>query len=167
MNALTTTGTCDREEVLLEIVRAGRWPELCGEEISTHIAGCASCTELVAVASALAGEQQAALREAPVPPSGLVWWRMQKRAREEALRTANRAVTTIQAVSVSAGVAIALLIVGSFSDERTLLQSLKDLTHAVHLPAVATLAQSLPLALALVTCALLAPVALYLALAHD
>jgi len=160
--------TCDREELLLEVVRAGRWPELCGLELSSHIAECASCAELVAVASALAGDHQAAMREAPVPPSGLVWWRMQKRANEEALRTANRALTTIQAVSVAAGVVIALVIIGSFSNGRSLLQGLKELMNPVHFPAVATLAPwSLPLALALFTCVALAPVALYFAFARD
>jgi hypothetical protein len=158
---------CDREEQLLEVVRAGRWPELCGPELSSHIAGCAPCAELVSVASALAGDHQANLREAPVPPSGLVWWRIQKRAKEEALRTANRAATTIQAVSVAAGVAIALVILGTFRDVHTLLQSLKDVVNPVHFPAVATLAQSFPLAMALLTCLALAPVALYLVFAPD
>jgi hypothetical protein len=161
---------CDREEALLEVVRAGRWPELCGAELSAHIAACGSCAELVAVASALASEHQFAMHEAPVPGSGMVWWRMQKRAREEAVRAANRAVTTIQAVSIAAGVIIAMVIIGTFANVGSLLQSAKTFltVDAVHLPAAsAAFHWSLPLALALLTCFALAPVALYLAFARD
>jgi hypothetical protein len=165
---------CEREELLLEVVRAGRWPELCGEELASHIAACASCAELVAVASAVAADHQAALHAAPVPPSGLVWWRMQKRAREDALRAANRTVTTIQAVSIAAGVAIALVILGTFADMRSLLHGAKELLTigAIHLPAHVTSGSamsqwSVPLALAILTCFALAPVALYLAFARD
>jgi len=165
------TTVCEREELLLEVVRAGRWTQIGGEELSSHIAACTSCAELVAVASALAVDHQAALHDAPVPPSGLVWWRMQKRAREEALRAANRTVTTIQAVSIAAGVAIALLILGTFADMQSLLHGAKEFM-TIHLPAhvasgSAMSQWSVPLALAVLTCFALAPVALYFAFARD
>jgi type II secretory pathway component PulF len=40
---------------------------------------------------------------APVPASAIVWWRAQRRAREEAARTAGRPITIVQSAGLVCG----------------------------------------------------------------
>lgn len=148
---------CPREQETLDLVRAGRWPAGCDDELRTHVASCAHCAESVQVASLLTDDYHAALRTARLPTSGLVWWRVQRRAREEAARNAARVVTLVQAISVVTGLAIAL---GIASRAFSFVPS--------DLISPATLSQwSLPLALAITVWLTLAPVAVYLAVSRD
>lgn len=159
---------CHREEQLLELVHSGRWPQSCEPELTTHTAACPSCSDLVAVSSALIADHHAALRSAPVPASGTVWWRIQRRQTDEARRHANRTVMTVQLASVAAVTAIAVALITSLGNWRSWLKTLAELVPLDRVSTAETVAQwSLPLALALLTCLALAPVALYLALARD
>jgi hypothetical protein len=159
---------CDREEQLLELVRTGRWPELAEPELTAHVAACRPCADLVTVSSALLGDHQAALRTAPIPPSGRVWWRIQRREADEARKAASRTVVTVQLASFAAATAIALAILTSLGDWRSWLKTLGGLVPIDRVAAAESVAQwSLPLALALAACLALAPVAVYLALARD
>jgi predicted anti-sigma-YlaC factor YlaD len=150
---------CEREELVLDVLRSGR--NLADTDLAAHLATCVPCTELVAVASALLDEHHVATQTSSVPTSGVVWWRMQRRAREEALRKAARTVTAVQTISIAAAIAIAIGIVGATADWRSWLPTM------FHLPNMTVLAQSLPLAIALAACLALAPVALYVTLARD
>jgi predicted anti-sigma-YlaC factor YlaD len=154
---------CEREELVLELLRDGR--DLAATELGAHVTECASCADLADVAKSILDENHAAAREAAVPTSGVVWWRMQRRARQEALRTAARTVTAVQAASVATAFVVAILIVGVTADWRGWLKTLAGL---VSLPEAATLAQwGLPLAFGVMACLALAPVALYLSIARD
>lgn len=155
---------CDREELVLDVLRTGR--ALADTELAAHVTACAPCTDLVAVASALLDDQHVVLHDAPVPTSGVVWWRMQRRAREESMRVAARTVTAAQAISVGGAIAIALAIVGATADWRAWLKSAAGLM-TVDLAPTALALWSIPLALALVACLALAPVAVYLSLERD
>jgi hypothetical protein len=159
---------CDREEQVLELVRTGRWPELSDPELTGHVVACQPCADLVAVSSALLADHQTAMRTAPIPPSGRVWWRIQRREADEARRAANRAVMAVQLASFAAATAIALAILNSLGDWRSWLKTLAGLVPIDAVATAETVAQwSLPLALVLATCLALAPVAVYLALARD
>jgi hypothetical protein len=68
--------SCTREQEALDLVRAGRWPEGCDDELRAHVATCVHCSESVPIASLLTADYHAAVRTAPVPTSGLVWWRV-------------------------------------------------------------------------------------------
>lgn len=158
---------CDREELVLDVLRSGR--ALADTELAPHVAACAACTDLVAVASALLDEHHAVVHEAPVPTSGVVWWRMQRRMRAEALQTAARTVTVAQTLTVAGTLAVALAVFGAAVDWRAWLSSLTGaLANISAYVAPATLPQwSIPLAFAVAACIALAPVAVYLSLARD
>ncbi len=98
------TCECDREDDVLDALAAERWPERCDEDLRTHVNACAVCADLAEVAAALLDDREAAWREARVPPAGVVWWRAQLRAREEAARAAGRPLAFIQGVAASVAV---------------------------------------------------------------
>ena len=99
---------CPQENETLSMVQAGRWPDGCDDAMRTHVAACSTCADIVRVGSLIAADYHASLRSSHVPASGLVWWRMQRRARQEAIRTASRVITVVQAIAVAAGVAVAI-----------------------------------------------------------
>src|SRR5688572_12188585 len=96
---------CVREQDVLDAVAAGRWPDRCDDELRQHIAGCPPCHDAATVAAALSEERDVAWRENAVPPSSVVWWRAQIRAREEAAAAAARPIAIAQAVAVSSLIA--------------------------------------------------------------
>lgn len=147
---------CNREELVLELIRSGRHDA----ELDAHIATCDSCAEVAFVAGAVAADQVDAMRNAPVPPSGLVWWRMQRRAADDTARDARRAVIVAQTLSFVAAIAIVVALLTTVGGV-----SIATLRNVVHLPAVVQ--WSLPLGLGLAVCLALAPVAIYFAVARD
>ena len=142
---------CTRQQEIVALVRAGRWPDGCEDDTRAHVAACADCTESVQITTLLTDDYRAAIGTARVPGSGLVWWRMQRRAREEAARNAARVVTLVQGICVVLGIALAVQILGA-----------ENLTHALA-------RWNLPLILGLTLTLALAPaaVAVYLALSRD
>jgi hypothetical protein len=95
------TGECTREEDVLDALAARRWPDRSDAELRAHVASCGMCADLVEVAAALLDDREQAWREARVPPSGVVWWRAQLRAREDAARAAGRPLAFIQGIAAS------------------------------------------------------------------
>jgi predicted anti-sigma-YlaC factor YlaD len=103
---------CEREIEVVTALMEGRWPDGCEPALRAHAAACTPCGELVQIAGAVREQHLATMQEAAVPPSGLVWWRAQRRSRQEALATASRAITTVQAASVGIAIVIALTVIG-------------------------------------------------------
>jgi hypothetical protein len=101
---------CLREHEVMEIVGCGRWPNRCAEELRAHVASCEICSDVLEIAIAFHEdrETQAAVQ---VPSPGLVWWRAELRARQEAMRVVSRPMTLVQALGAAAGIgaAVALL----------------------------------------------------------
>ncbi|HEV7428394.1 MAG TPA: hypothetical protein VGQ46_18715 [Thermoanaerobaculia bacterium] len=150
---------CPQENETLSIVQAGRWPGSCDDAMRTHVSACSTCADIVRVGTLIAADYHASLRNSHVPASGLVWWRMQRRTRQEAIRTASRVITIVQAIAVAAGVAVAIGILVATS--RAFSFGPVDVSKAV-------LAQwSIPLLIALASWLALAPVAVYLAVSKD
>jgi hypothetical protein len=139
---------CAREAELLEAITAGRWPENCADELRSHAASCPTCADLATVASAIAEDANAAMRRAPVPSSGLMWWRMQRRMQMEAAQNAKRAITFVEAGTLAATAFLVLFVLGGLS-------LLKFDWHAIP--------WNLPLIAAAATILLLAPIAVYYA----
>ena len=129
---------CDREPEVLDAASTR-----CGDELGEHIAECASCRDLFDAASAVIDDRRTLMRDARIPSSGLVWWRTQMRARQDAARTARRIINVVQAAAVLVALVAVFLIVG---------------------PALPAIHWSLPLILALASPLALAPVAVYFAL---
>jgi hypothetical protein len=105
---------------------------------------------------ALLEDRDALVRDAEVPRSGLVWWRLQLRLRNEQAAAARRAIVAAHVAIVGLAVAIGLLFLGARS---------VDLLHQL-----VALASAMPLALlvAMLTAwVALAPVAAWLALKRE
>jgi hypothetical protein len=150
---------CPLEHETLAMVHSGRWPHGCDEASRAHIDDCTICGDIVRVAMLVSHDYQATLRTARVPNSGLVWWRTQRRARQEAVRTASRVITVVQAIAVAAGVAVAIGILTATSRAFSVTPS--DLSQTI-------VAQwGIPLLITLAAWLALAPVAVYLAVGRD
>ena len=105
---------CAREQDVLDMLAARRWPGRCEPELEAHIRACAICGDLTAAAAALLDEHESAWGEARVPASGVVWWRAQVRAREEAARAAARPIAFVQGVAASCAVWVAISLLRAF-----------------------------------------------------
>lgn len=99
---------CERERDVLDAVAANRWPDRLSSDLSAHVAGCAVCTDLASVAHAFTEDYETALKHVRLPSAGLVWWRSEIRARQEAIRAAGRPITYLQLITGACGVGIAL-----------------------------------------------------------
>lgn len=100
---------CDRESEVLLAVGSG----CLGDELRQHIGRCAACSELYDVASAVVDDRRALMSEARLPGSGLVWWRANMRARQEAARMAVRTATAVQIGLVAVAILIAVVVLGA------------------------------------------------------
>ena len=101
---------CAFESEILDHLRTGTWPARADADLRAHFERCATCRDLVAVATALTDDRDGLAPDIVVPRAQLVWWRAQLRARQEASRAASRpmaisvlaaAVTAIGAVAVA------------------------------------------------------------------
>jgi len=143
---------CTREADVIRIAASGDWDA----DIQEHIASCASCAETFELASALHAEDEEAQRDAKLPAAGLMYWRATIRARAEAARKAEQPITIAHGVATSCvvggGCALAAYV-----------------WKAVSWPVVegAATQYAVPLMLAVAVCLLVAPVAVYVALARD
>jgi hypothetical protein len=152
--------TCPRESEILDALMTARWPNACGDELRTHAQTCALCADLVLVATAITND----VPEAHVPTSAVVWWRMQRRERAEAARTASRTLTIVQASSIVAAIAVVLTILGGVSAMSETWRN--GIAHALQL--LNSLPQwGLPLLLTLALILAAAPVALYFAVREE
>lgn len=102
---------CAREPEILAALRAGRSPGERDDELHAHLRACEDCRELLEVASAVLEDHDVRAADATLPGSGLVWWRMQARVRQETARSAMRTLLLVQvfSVSIAGGVALATL----------------------------------------------------------
>jgi predicted anti-sigma-YlaC factor YlaD len=103
---------CEREFDVLDAVMSGRWPDGCDADLQTHARTCAVCADLVEVAHAVRSEHLADMHDIVVPPSGVVWWKAQRRARHEAVAAAQRALTAVQTGTIAVAIVIGLAIIG-------------------------------------------------------
>lgn len=141
---------CPREAEVLDAITAGRWPDGCGDALRAHTASCAICGTLASVATAIAEDAADAMRRAPIPTSGAVWWRMQRRMQMEAAQKASRAITFVELATLAATICAVLFLLGGLS-------LLKIEWHALPL--------SMPMAAAAGMLLLSVPVAVYYAIA--
>jgi hypothetical protein len=165
---------CGREQELIDALTSARWPERCGADLRTHVASCGACADTLAVALPLLTDGEAAYGSARVPSSGIVWWRAQMRARQEAARAASRPITVVQAVAFACGAA---LVVTATSWALPLAQGWGNWARALagaaaaDAPALSSLQSLAPSGLlpwiVLGVWIALAPIAIYLAVADD
>lgn len=161
---------CAREQDVLDMVTARRWPGRCEPDLSEHLQTCAGCRDLLAVNAALLTEHETAWAEARIPASAVVWWRAQVRGREEAARAAARPIAFVQGIAATCAVWVALSLVRAFPpqvpDWRNWISAVVNST-----PDVAAFAAAVPGGIAFLVLAgaslLLAPLVLFLGLRED
>jgi hypothetical protein len=106
------TVDCCREQDILDALASGRWPDRVADDLRTHAADCQFCGDLIASVGPLLSDRVDLSSAGHLPSSGVMWWRAQMRARQEATREAARPITIAQivgfaCVAVLAAVAIA------------------------------------------------------------
>ena len=104
---------CVREHEVLDALACDGPVANWNENLKAHATSCAICRDLVTVASALLDDQHVAVEHANPPSSGIVWWRAQMRARQEAAQTATRPITVVQGLALASGAAIFLLVLSA------------------------------------------------------
>jgi hypothetical protein len=100
------TVDCCREEDVLDALTSGRWPDRADEELRAHVAVCSICTDVVEVASAVLEVRNDDPGDMRIPSSAVMWWRAQMRARQDAAREAARPITVAQVVALVSVVAL-------------------------------------------------------------
>jgi len=156
---------CPREQDVLDAIASGKWPHRVTRELAGHVATCAVCGDVAAVAAAIRTDHEALWRDVSIPSSAHAWWRAEMRARQEAIRKASRPIAIAQAAAVLVALGLAA---GAawLAWAGTRPPSSLGLARAFSTQALAS-----PLALFLVVAvfalALVAPVALYLVLSDD
>jgi hypothetical protein len=103
------TVDCCREEDVLDALTSGRWPDRADDEIRAHVAGCSICTDVVEVASAVLEVRNGDPGDMRIPSSAVMWWRAQMRARQEAAREAARPINVAQVVALVSVVALTVV----------------------------------------------------------
>lgn len=167
---------CTREQEVLDAL-AGAAREAWSDDLRAHVDACAICGDIVAVALPLLEEHHAAVEGARPPTSGIVWWRAQMRARQEAARAATRPITVVQGIGVASGAAVFMMLLsataptlfGWFGGLSTFsgIGELFTLPH-VELPSlVPTTGTGLLLIGACAICLLLGPLAVYFAIEDE
>jgi hypothetical protein len=100
---------CCREDDVLDALSSGRWPDRTDDELRAHVAGCAVCTDVISVASAVLEVRDAEPADIQIPSSAVMWWRAQMRARQEAAREAARPINVAQVVGLTSVVVLAIV----------------------------------------------------------
>ena len=100
---------CCREDDVLDALSSGRWPDRTDDGLRAHVAGCAVCTDVVAVASAVLEVRDTEPTDIQIPSSAVMWWRAQMRARQEAARDAARPINVAQVVGLTSVVALGIV----------------------------------------------------------
>ena len=97
---------CEFEAEVLAAALQSRWPDRVDADLRAHVAGCALCADVAAVAGVIEDAREAAHAHVVVPDSGRVWWLAQLRARREAAQAAARPITITELVAVACAVGL-------------------------------------------------------------
>src|SRR3954471_20656793 len=163
---------CDREQDVLDALAAGRWRERWNDDLRAHVSACDVCADLANVAAALLDDDAAGI-DARVPPAGVVWWRAQLRAREDAARAAGRPLAFVQGVAASVSLWLIVALFRALPDgyvsewRASLTTSVPAFTFTM--ADVQRVAEAVPVVLVVLIAAwlVLAPVAIYFAAADE
>ena len=160
---------CPREGDVFEAIAFHRI-----DGVRDHIAACAICADIAAVAGALRADHSDACREAQIPTAAIVWWRSTIRARAEAARTVSQPITVAQGIAGASAIGLAISLVTIMWPSLSWVVSTTDLVarlgagrQEISSMSALVLQNSLPLLLGIVACLLVAPVAVYVALSDE
>jgi hypothetical protein len=165
---------CIHEDDVVAAVLSRRWDRV-DDELTQHVVDCEICREVLAVARLLSADQEQARYEVRVPAAGQVWWRAAVRARLDAAHAVARPLTWFHGIAAACALGVACAVIG------TAWPSLREMASwftfetfgadsrvaDVAVFVMAAMQRSLPVAFIIAVCIVLAPVALYFALADD
>jgi len=100
---------CSREDDVLRAVASA----YIDDDLRGHIASCAGCADLLAVATSVTDDRRMLMREATIPSSGLVWSRANMQARQQARRLVIRTATLVQIALIAAAIIVAIVVLGA------------------------------------------------------
>lgn len=161
-----TTTSCAREAEVLLAAAAG-WSRAEDAALAAHAAECPRCVEVMAGADAVRESCARDLAAARVPSSAVVWWRLERRLREDRARAARRTLTVAHAISgaVAAGAVLAAAEAISPVVRPSLVAGWSALARPEWI--VLSPGWTLPLGLMALALAVLAPAVLYLGIGRD
>jgi len=102
---------CPKEQVIVNAVLSGHWPQDCDDGLIAHARECATCREVANVSLLLREDNDYSRIEMHVPAAGQVWWRAAVRARLESTHAAARPITWMHSITgaIVLGVALAVI----------------------------------------------------------
>jgi hypothetical protein len=156
---------CEFEPETLAAALQSRFPEHVEAELRAHVAGCAICSEIVAIASVIEDAREEI--QPLVPDSGRVWRMAQVRARREAAEAAGRPITAAQLVAFASAVGLLGACFGATSTRFQAALAAGFHAKAAIPAAMGLIVQYGPLVLAMAAVFFLVSTALYLALSRD
>ena len=102
---------CPSEQLVVNGVLSGHWPDGVDEGLVAHARGCVTCREVANVALLLREDNDASRFEMHVPAAGQVWWRAAVRARLESTRVAARPITWMHGITGAIAIGVMLAVV--------------------------------------------------------
>ena len=159
---------CPREQEIVELLVSGGWANEGDDALRAHAAQCGACAETLELARLLRDDQRVLCEEAPVPSAGAVWWRATIRTRAEAARTAGQPITLLQGIAAATAVGLFVGLAGAWW--RSIIVSgawFERFDDLVARSAAIPAALGLPLLVAVAVCVIIAPLAVYLAIADE
>ena len=164
-------GECCREQDVLDALVTERWPDRVADELRTHAASCEICSDVITSVAPILNDRVDLSSEGHLPTSGAMWWRAQMRARQEAVREAARPVTVAHIIGFTCVIAIAAFAVAWLSPMvRTwFVEWSSNLVTDIRMPEIrgTLLSQNWLVLLMAFVWLLLAPLAIYFAVAED
>jgi hypothetical protein len=155
---------CEREAEVLAAVLQSRWPDRVDDSLRAHVAACAICADVTAIAGGIDEDRELMRVNAVLPDSGRVWWVAQMRARREAATAAGRPITAAQVAAFACAMGLLGACFGATSPWfQTLLQKVQEVLPA----AMALFAGHGLLILAMVGMLVILPAAIYLTVLRD
>jgi hypothetical protein len=161
---------CHREQDVLDALTSDHWPD----DLRAHASTCTICSDLVAAVQPILVDRVDLSSEGHLPSSGVMWWRAQMRARQEAAREASRPITIAQIVAAVSAVALVIAGVVALSPWVGSVMSGWVAASGVSVSGAAGQSASWPFpqgwmipALVIGVSLLLAPVAIYFAVTDD
>ena len=97
---------CEFESEVLAATLQGRWPDRVDADLRAHVAACAICSDVAAIAGVIEDAREEMSAYAVIPDSGRVWWLAQLRSRREATETAGRPITAVQVIALACAVGL-------------------------------------------------------------
>jgi hypothetical protein len=164
---------CQFESEVLAAVLQSRWPDRVDAQLRAHVAACAICSDVTAIAGAVDEAREEIRAQAVIPNSGRVWWLAQMRARRDAARDAGRPITAVQVIALACAMGVLGACFGATSEwfQSTLGRVVSGATgfqlKTLIPSATALVAEHGALVLAMAAVVLLVPAAVYVAMLRD